>query len=126
MILVTKDMGDRYEPDLYCHSRDDIGDTMLSLLLLTGTAFPCAALLTNDEGAIASSDAQEVVLQSTDTGSRTHYRVSYEGDAESFGWLIVVPGVVGEGDVIEMAEKAEEDAKNGIVTPPKKSSWWPF
>jgi MYXO-CTERM domain-containing protein len=77
---------------------------MLSLLLLTSTAFPCAALLTNDEGAIASSDAQEVILETTETGVRTSYRVRYDGDAESFGWLIVVHGGVGEGDVQETDE----------------------
>ena len=94
---------------------------MLSLLLLTGTAFPCAALLTNDEGAIASSDAQEVVLQATETGSRTHYRVSYQGDADSFGWLIVVPGFVGEGDVIESEASLFDNLRE--QTQPRKFSY---
>ena len=94
---------------------------MLSLLLLTGTAFPCAALLTNDEGAIASSDAQEVVLEDTEAGVRTHYRVRYEGDAEAFGWLIVVSGAVGEGDVGE----SSEDLFDGLreATQPRKISY---
>jgi hypothetical protein len=72
---------------------------MITLLLSLGAAWPCAALITRDQGALASSDAQEVILERTETGSRTSYRVSYDGDAESFGWLIVAHGAVGEGDV---------------------------
>ena len=68
---------------------------MLSILLLTGTAFPCAALLTNDEGAIATSDAQEVILEDREEGVRTHYRVRYDGDADSLAgssWFTVRSG----------------------------------
>ena len=77
---------------------------MLSVLLAASTAWPCAALITSDLGAVATSDAQEVILEQTETGTRTRYRVSYDGDAASFGWLIVVHGTVGEGDVTEADE----------------------
>ena len=72
---------------------------MISLLLSMQVAWPCAALITTDQGAIASSDAQEVILEPTALGSRSSFRVSYDGDADRFGWLIVVHGAVGEGDV---------------------------
>jgi len=74
---------------------------MLFLLLSLQAAWPCAALVTTSSDAIATSDAQEVILERTETGTRTRYRVSYDGDAEHFGWLIVVHGQVGEGDVTE-------------------------
>jgi hypothetical protein len=79
---------------------------MLYVLLFVSTAWPCAALITDDLGAIATSDAQEVILEYTDQGARTRFRVSYDGDAASFGWLIVVHGSVGEGDVTEADEAA--------------------
>ena len=68
-------------------------------------AFPCAYLLTTDQGALAVSDAQEVILESNEAGVKTSYRIQYEGDAESFGWLVVVRGTVGEGDVTETDER---------------------
>jgi hypothetical protein len=77
---------------------------MIGLLLAVGTAWPCAALLTRDGGALATSDAQEVILERNDAGVLTRYRVSYDGDAESFGWLIVTRGTVGEGDITEADE----------------------
>ena len=93
---------------------------MLSILLLTGTAFPCAALLTNDEGAIATSDAQEVILEDREEGVRTHYRVRYDGDADSFGWLIAVHGAAGEGD-----SESNEDLFDELRdwTQPRKTSY---
>ena len=94
---------------------------MLSILLLTGTAFPCAALLTNDEGAIATSDAQEVILEDREEGVRTHYRVRYDGDADSFGWLIVVHGAAGEGDVGESNEDLFDELRDW--TQPRKTSY---
>ena len=58
---------------------------MIGLLLSVSTAWPCAALLTRvtDEGALASSDAQEVIIEQNAAGTLTRYRVSYDGDAES-------------------------------------------
>ncbi len=77
---------------------------MIGLLLSIGAAWPCAALLTRDAGSLATSDAQEVILERNETGVLTRYRVSYDGDAESFGWLIVTRGAVGEGDINEASE----------------------
>lgn len=77
---------------------------MIALLLSIGTAWPCAALLTRDAGALATSDAQEVILERNAEGVLTRYRVSYDGDAESFGWLIVTRGTVGDGDISEAEE----------------------
>ena len=94
---------------------------MLALLLLIPSAFPCAMLLTNDEGAIASSDAQEVILEETETGVRTQYRVSYDGDAESFGWLIVVRGVVGDEGVGEASEDLFDELR--LATQPRMVSY---
>ncbi|MAA79514.1 MAG: hypothetical protein CL916_09665 [Deltaproteobacteria bacterium] len=71
---------------------------------LMSQALPCAYLLTTDQGALAVSDAQEVILEANNAGVRTSYRIQYEGDAESFGWLVVVRGTVGEGDVTETDE----------------------
>ena len=74
------------------------------MFALMSQAFPCAYLLTTDQGALAVSDAQEVILEANDAGVKTSYRIQYEGDAESFGWLVVVRGTVGEGDVTDTDE----------------------
>jgi hypothetical protein len=66
-----------------------------TLLLQSLPAFPCAAL-TVRQGEFASSDAQEVILRRTEDGSEVSYRVTYDGDASEFGWVIVVPGTVSE------------------------------
>ena len=84
---------------------------MIGLFFFVGTAWPCAALLTRDGGALATSDAQEVILERNDAGLLTQYRVSYDGDAEDFGWLIVVEGAVAEGDVNEADEAIFEDLR---------------
>jgi len=81
---------------------------MLSLLLSLQAAWPCAGLITSNIEAIAISDTQEVILEQTETGTRTRYRISYDGDADHFGWLIVVHGEVGEGDVTEADASAFE------------------
>ena len=51
---------------------------------------------------IAASDAQQAILRMVGTDAvRVDYRVHYKGDAESFAWIIPVPGVVSavsEGD----------------------------
>ena len=67
---------------------------MLLFLASLQTAHPCAAMITKNDGSIAMSDAQEVILERTETGVRTRYRVTYDGDAEDFGWFIVVDGDV--------------------------------
>lgn len=74
------------------------------LFALMSQGLPCAYLLTTDQGALAVSDAQEVILEANDAGVKTSYRIQYEGDAESFGWLVVVRGTVEEGDVTESDE----------------------
>ena len=69
---------------------------MLWMLLLQSLpAYPCAAMMTKT-GEFASSDAQEVILSRTESGSTASYRVTYDGDASEFGWIIVVPGEVSE------------------------------
>ena len=64
------------------------GVPMFPILLSVKTAWSCAFLLTTDEGSVAISDAQEVILEFTEQGLKTRYQIDYEGDAESFGWLI--------------------------------------
>lgn len=60
------------------------------LLAAAPAAFPCAALV-HELGVLAESEAQEVILWQDGAESVTEYRVSYEGDAVDFGWIIVVP-----------------------------------
>ena len=94
---------------------------MLFLFLSLQAAWPCAALITTSSEAIATSDAQEVILERTETGTRTRYRVSYDGDAEHFGWLIVVHGEVGEGDVTEADADAFDDLRE--ATQPRTETY---
>jgi len=89
---------------------------MIGLMLAVGTAWPCAALLTKGAGVLATSDAQEVILERNETGVLTRYRVSYDGNAESFGWLIVTRGSVGEGDITE-ADDGLFDELRSITQP---------
>ncbi|HCH63890.1 MAG TPA: hypothetical protein DFR83_13875, partial [Deltaproteobacteria bacterium] len=51
----------------------------------------CVALVTTDGGAVATSDAQQVILETTSTGTAVEYANSYTGTADDFGWIIVVP-----------------------------------
>jgi hypothetical protein len=60
------------------------------LLAAAPAAFPCAALV-HEVGALAESDAQEVILWQDGDEAVTEYRVAYDGDAAAFGWIIVVP-----------------------------------
>ena len=93
-----------------------------TLLLHSMAAYPCAAMLTKT-GEFASSDSQEVIMSRTDSGSTISYRVTYEGEASDFGWLIVVPGEVSEvneGD--ERQFDTLRDATNPIVFSPDFSS----
>ena len=75
------------------------------MLAFMSQAFPCAYLLTSNQGALAVSDAQEVILEFNEAGVKTSYHIQYEGDAESFGRLVVVRGTVGEGDVTKTDER---------------------
>jgi hypothetical protein len=60
------------------------------LLAAAPAALPCAALV-HDVDVLAESDAQEVILWQDGAEAVTEYRVSYGGDADDFGWIIVVP-----------------------------------
>lgn len=71
---------------------------MLSLLLASSVAWPCAGLFT-DSSEIASSDAQEVILRLGEDTTEIEYNVRYEGDAEDFGWIIPISGAF-----VELAE----------------------
>jgi MYXO-CTERM domain-containing protein len=64
---------------------------MLLLSMLSSVAWPCAGLF-HDTEQLAESDAQAVIFESVAEGTRASYSVDYEGDAESFGWLIPVFG----------------------------------
>lgn len=64
---------------------------MSLLLLLAGAAWPCAGIFHGD-GALAESGVQEVLLRAGESTVTASYRVTYEGDAASFGWVIPVPG----------------------------------
>ncbi len=65
--------------------------SLLALITLGGpVARPCANLV-HESGALAESDAQEAILWRDGAGSVVEYRVSYAGDAASFGWIIAIP-----------------------------------
>ena len=89
---------------------------MLLFLASLQTAHPCAAMITKNDGSIAMSDAQEVILERTETGVRTRYRVTYDGDAEDFGWFIVVDGDVAEDGITEADESVFDDYR-ALTTP---------
>jgi hypothetical protein len=100
--------------------------SILALALSVPSAEACAALVTRDGGALATSDAQQVILETTETGSAVEYANSYSGSAEDFGWIIVVPApfeAISDGDLdrferlearsqprIESVSAASEDA----------------
>ena len=86
------------------------------LFSIIANAWPCAMLLTKDQGALATSAAQQVILESNDAGTLTKYQIDYAGDAESFGWLVVVRGNVGEGDVME-ADASQFDTYRELSQP---------
>ncbi len=65
--------------------------SILALILSVQPASSCVALVTRDGGALATSDAQQVILERTATGSVVEYANTYTGSAEDFGWIIVVP-----------------------------------
>lgn len=73
---------------------------MIWLHALVAPAWPCAGFV-HEEGALAETDAQQALVELTEDGSAIEYKVVYEGDAEDFGWIIPVPGVVSEVSVVE-------------------------
>lgn len=69
---------------------------MLSIVLLTAALTPdanaCAGIF-HEEGRLAESDNQEVILEDLGDGAaRAHYRAIYNGDSADFGWIIPIPG----------------------------------
>jgi hypothetical protein len=77
--------------------------TALALALsTTAPANACVALVTHDGGALATSEAQQVILEQTATGSVVEYANEYTGLAEDFGWIVVVPApfvALEDGDI---------------------------
>lgn len=71
---------------------------VLNLFFATVAAPPahaCAALVTRDGGPLATSDAQQVLLDATDPAHvAVEYRNQYMGTATGLGWIVVVPGPV--------------------------------
>ncbi len=61
------------------------------MILLIQTAAACAGLF-HEEGVLAESDAQTVLLEQLDGQVRSTWLVRYSGDAEAFGWVIPVFG----------------------------------
>ena len=66
-------------------------ETMWTLIAVALTAPPrgCVALMTTDGGAVPTSDAQQVILESTVAGPSWNTPTA-TGTAEDFGWIIVV------------------------------------
>lgn len=84
---------------------------MLALLALIPAAFPCAGFVTTDaEGQIASSDAQQAILQVGDAQVSVEYRVQYHGNASDFAWVIPVPGKV------DAVEEGRDDRFTALQT----------
>ncbi|MES2644783.1 MAG: DUF2330 domain-containing protein [Myxococcota bacterium] len=107
---------------------------MSLLLALLPSAWPCAGLVTSDyREQLASSDAQQAILQIGASQVSAEYRVRYAGNATDFAWIIPVPGkveAVEEGDerrftgvevytaptaVYEREDEARGDAKRGCA-----------
>ncbi|RME25361.1 MAG: DUF2330 domain-containing protein [Deltaproteobacteria bacterium] len=87
---------------------------MLPLLLsLSSTAWPCAAIFTEDGGS-ASSDAQEVILEQGDGYVDVSYRVEAGSNVDRVGWIIPV-----FGEFIELvdADRARFDALRELTAP---------
>ncbi|MFT4979346.1 MAG: hypothetical protein ACI8S6_005256, partial [Myxococcota bacterium] len=79
---------------------------MLLLSVISSVAWPCAGLFHESEQ-LAESDAQSVILEAVEGGVRVSYSVAYEGDSESFGWMIPIFGEfvsIGERDPQDFAD----------------------
>lgn len=83
------------------------------LSLLISTAWPCAGLV-HEDGQLADSDAQEVIFSLGDAGVTVSYNVHYDGDAETFGWIIPI-----FGEFVSMADGDAEtfDALRDLTQP---------
>ena len=81
---------------------------MLSIVLMAAAMTPdanaCAGIF-HEEGLLAESDTQEVILEDIGDGAvQVHYRAVYEGDSPDFGWIIPVPGVITDLDDGDLAD----------------------
>ena len=65
--------------------------TLIAVALTAPPSLACVALVTTDGGAVPTSDAQQVILESTSGGTVVEYANRYTGTAEDFGWIIVIP-----------------------------------
>lgn len=86
---------------------------MLSLLLASSVAWPCAGLFT-ESSQIASSDAQEVILRLDEDRTEIEYNVRYDGNASDFGWIIPIPGAFVD---LEEADAALFDEYRSLTAP---------
>jgi hypothetical protein len=86
------------------------------MLAFVPFAFPCGGFVAPPDG-FAVSDTQEVIFALEADRVRVDYRVLYEGDTETFGWVIPIPGAFvsledGEADDftdLRDATRPEED-----------------
>lgn len=76
---------------------------LLLLSLISSVAWPCAGIFHETEQ-LAESDAQSVIFELSEDGVTVSYSVAYEGDAESFGWLIPL-----FGEYVSIEERDAED-----------------
>jgi MYXO-CTERM domain-containing protein len=93
---------------------------MSLLLALLPSAWPCAGLVTPDyREQLASSDAQQAILQIGASQVSAEYRVRYAGNATDFAWIIPVPGKV------EAVEEGDERRFTGVegATAPTAVYW---
>jgi hypothetical protein len=57
---------------------------MMFLLSVISYAWPCATLLTTNQGALATSAAQQVILEANGAGTQTRYQIEHTGDTSAF------------------------------------------
>lgn len=92
---------------------------LLTMACMTPSAQACAALVTTDGGAVATSQAQQVILELTSTGTAVEYANTYTGVADDFGWIIVVPAPFEsmiDGDLSRFERLAERSQPRIQVT----------
>ncbi|MFZ5477637.1 MAG: DUF2330 domain-containing protein [Myxococcota bacterium] len=76
------------------------------LLALVPAALPCGGFVAPPAGS-ARSDTQEAIFTPGADSVRVDYRVLYDGDTETFGWIIPVPGAfvsLADGDSDDFSE----------------------
>ena len=86
---------------------------MLSLLLASSVAWPCAGLFTSSSE-VASSDAQEAIFRLADGNTEVEYNIRYVGEADDLGWIIPIPG---EFVALEEADSALFDEYRSLTAP---------